>query len=320
MCCGWPVGTERLQVVVTGASGFVGSALCGALRRQELDLLEVSRRPGALAVEELLSRGDRHLRRGAVVIHTAGRAHVLRERSADPEAAYREVNERLSLDLCECAARCGAGRFIFVSSVKVNGEATSAEQPFRANDVPAPQDDYGRSKLAAEVGIRGVCDRTGMPFVVIRPPLIYGPGVKANFLRLIRALERGIPLPLGAVHNRRSLVALDNLVDLLVTCIDHSAAVNETFLVSDGEDLSTTDLLRRMGRALGKPARLIPVPVRWLTIAAAPLGKSGVVQRLCESLQVDISKTRQLLGWSPPIGVDEGLRRTVEAYWREARI
>jgi nucleoside-diphosphate-sugar epimerase len=175
--------------------------------------------------------------------------------------------------------------------------------------------------MEAEQGLREIAVQTGMEVVIIRPPLVYGPGVKANFLAMMRWLARGVPLPLGAVtHNRRSLVALDNLVDLIVTCITHPAAANQTFLVSDGEDLSTTDLLRRMGLALGKSARLLPVPLALLKLGALLLGKPALVQRLCGSLQVDISKTRQLLGWAPPLSVDEGLKKAAEGYWREASV
>ncbi len=193
--------------------------------------------------------------------------------------------------------------------------------PFSADDVPAPQDPYGISKMEAEQGLREIAAQTGMAVVIIRPPLVYGPGVKANFAAMMRWLARGVPLPLGAVtHNRRSLVALDNLVDLIVTCLSHPAAANQTFLVSDGEDLSTTDLLRRMGQALGQPARLLPVPPALLKLGAALLGKPELAQRLCGSLQVDIAKTRALLGWAPPISVNMGLKKAAEEYAREASV
>ena len=200
-------------------------------------------------------------------------------------------------------------RFVFVSSIKVNGEATQPKHSFTADDVPAPLDDYGVSKMEAENGLREIAGQTGMELVIIRPPLVYGPEVKANFAAMMRWLRRGVPLPLGAIHNQRSLVALDNLVDLIVTCLTHPAAANQTFLVSDGEDVSTSELLRRMGQAMGRPARLIPVPASWLKLAATMQGKSDVAQRLCGSLQVDIEKTRRLLGWTPPLSLDEGLRR-----------
>jgi nucleoside-diphosphate-sugar epimerase len=216
--------------------------------------------------------------------------------------------------LAEAAAAAGVRRFIFISSIKVNGEATLPGAPYTAEAQPAPADPYGISKLEAEQGLRALAADTGLEVVIIRPPLVYGPGVKANFLSMMRWLHKGVPLPFGAIHNRRSLVALDNLVDLLVTCIDHPGAANQTFLVSDGEDLSTSELLRRMGFALGRPARLLPIPSRLLDVAAAMLGKTALAQRLCGSLQVDIGKTRELLNWSPPVGVDEALRKTAEHF------
>jgi nucleoside-diphosphate-sugar epimerase len=202
-------------------------------------------------------------------------------------------------------------RFVFVSSVKVHGEQTASDKPFVETMAPAPKDAYAVSKDEAEQGLRSIASETDMEVVILRPPLVYGAGVGANFAALMRAVDRGRPLPLGAIHNRRSLVALDNLVDFILTCAEHRAAANQTFLVSDGEDLSTTDLVRRLGRAMEAPTRLIPVPA-WLLIAGATLlGRRGVAERLCGNLQVDISKARRLLGWSPPIDVDEGLRRAV---------
>ncbi len=245
-----------------------------------------------------------------VVFHLAARVHVMREPSSDPAALYRLANATGTLVLARAAARAGTRRFIFLSSVKVNGESTETGHPFTAADNPAPQDPYGISKLEAEQGLRQIAAETGMEVVIVRPPLVYGPGVKANFASLLRAVQRGLPLPLGAVTgNRRSLVALDNLVDLLMTCIDHPAAGNQTFLVSDGEDLSTTALIRRMGQAMGKPVRLVPVPSALLHAGATVIGKGSVAQRLLGNLQVDIAHTRTTLGWTPPISVDEGLRR-----------
>jgi nucleoside-diphosphate-sugar epimerase len=235
--------------------------------------------------------------------------HVMADTAADPLEEFRRVNVQGTLNLAQQAAAAGANRFVFVSSIKVNGESTKLGAPFKADDVPAPKDAYGVSKMEAEQGLRELAERTGLEVVIIRPPLVYGPGVKANFAAMMRWLKRGVPLPMGAIHNQRSLVALDNLVDLLVACLAHPAAANQTFLVSDGEDVSTTELLRRMGQALGCPARLVPVPASWLKLTAAGVGKSDVAQRLCGSLQVDIEKTRRLMGWAPPISLDEGLRR-----------
>ena len=206
-----------------------------------------------------------------------------------------------------------------MSSIKVNGEHSQPGHPFTADEIPAPGDPYGVSKCEAEAGLRALSQETGMEVVIIRPPLVYGPGVKANVLAMMRWLQRGVPLPLGGVTaNRRSLVFLDNLVDLIVTCIDHPAAANQTFLVSDDEDLSTAALLRRMAVALERPARLIPVPAGLIVFGAKLIGRPGIAQRLCGSLQVDIGKTKELLGWVPPVSVEEGLRRTA-MHWLATR-
>jgi len=255
-----------------------------------------------------------------VVVHLAARVHIMRDEAADPLTEFRRVNVEGTLNLARQAADAGVRRFIYLSSIKVNGEQTLCEQSFTVQDVPAPLDPYSISKHEAEESLRKLAQQTGMEVVIIRPPLVYGPGVKANFLAMMRWLHKGVPLPLGAIHNRRSLVALDNLVDLIITCLDHPAAANQTFLISDGEDLSTTELLRRMGLALGRPARLIPVPVSLLTSGAALLGRRDMAQRLCGSLQVDISKARALLGWKPPISVDEGLRRTAQGFLHETTL
>ena len=254
------------------------------------------------------------------MVHTAARVHLLRDGAADPLAAFRRVNVQGTLDLAQQAAAAGVRRLVFISSVKVHGETTALGTPYFADDAPAPRDAYGSSKMEAEDGLRSIAATSGMEVVIIRPPLVYGPGVKANFQVMLRWLSRGMPLPLGAIHNQRSLVALDNLVDLIVTCTHHPAAANQTFLVSDGEDMSTTQLLRRLGQAMGRPARLIPVPPALLKAGAAMLGKPGLAQRLCGSLQVDITKTRQLLGWSPPISVDEGLRRAAKGFRHETPV
>jgi nucleoside-diphosphate-sugar epimerase len=245
----------------------------------------------------------------SAVVHLAARVHVMADTAANPLEEFRRVNVQGTLNLARQAAAAGVRRFVFVSSIKVNGEATQPGFPFTADDAPAPLDAYGVSKMEAEQGLREIARQTGMDVVIIRPPLVYGPGVKANFAAMMRWLKRGVPLPLGAIHNQRSLVALDNLVDLIVTCITHPAAANPIFPVSDGEDVSTTGLLRRMGQAMGRPARLIPVPAGLLKLAATVLGKPDVAQRLCGSLPVDIEKTRRLLGWTPPLSLDEGLRR-----------
>jgi UDP-glucose 4-epimerase len=251
------------------------------------------------------------LREVDAVFHLAARVHVMKDTAVDSLAEFRKVNVLGTLNLARQAAAVGVKRFVFVSSVKVNGESTPVGQAFTEADEPNPQDAYAVSKFEAEQGLREIAADTGMAVVIIRPPLVYGPGIKANFAALMRAVQRGWPLPLGAVRNQRSLVALDNLVDFVVTCITHPQAVNQTFLVSDGQDLSTTELVRGMAHAAGVPARLLPVPVWALQAGATLLGKGDAVQRLCGNLQVDISKARQLLGWVPPVSVDEGLRRAV---------
>ncbi len=308
-----------MTTLVTGAGGFVGAAFCARMERQGLSWCAAHRTivPGsdggnAIAVGELDGQTDwsKALQGVAQVVHLAARVHVMQDDSADPLREFRRVNVDGTLNLAKQAAKHGVNRLVFVSSVKVNGESTSRGRPFTADDVPAPSDPYGVSKHEAEKALRRIAADTGLEVVIIRPPLIYGPGVKANFRAMMHWLARGVPLPLSAVNdNRRSLVALDNLVDLLVTCLSHPAAANQTFMVSDGDDLSTAELLRRMGQAQGTPARLFYMPVTGLRLAAAAVGKSAVYQRLCGSLQVDIRKTRELLGWTPPVALDEGLRR-----------
>lgn len=304
---------------MTGATGFVGSRLCERLINDGWQIRRALRRAGeqdGVVVGDLGPETDwsTALKDIDTVVHIAAHVRVMKETSADSLAEFRRVNVQGTLALAKQAAQVGVRRFFFISTIKVNGERTAPHQPFCADDVPAPQDAYGISKMEAEQGLRALATEIGMEVVVIRPTLVYGPGVKANFLNMMRWLYRGVPLPFGAIHNRRSLVALDNLVDLIVTCIDHPAAANQTFLVSDGEDLSTTELLRRMGFALGRPARLLPVPSWLLEAGANRLGKKSLSQRLCGSLQVDISKTRDLLNWTPPVSVDEALRKTAEDF------
>lgn len=279
---------------------------------------KVDERASQVAVAGLTAQTDWSTLTGQdVVIHSAARVHVMNDQSADPLAEFRKVNVDGTLHLAHHAAAAGVRRFIFISSIKVNGEGTAPSKPYTAFDTPAPQDPYGVSKMEAEQGLREIAQQTGMEVVVIRPVLVYGPGVKANFRSMMSWVNRGIPLPLGAIHNKRSLVSLDNLVDLIVTCIDHPRAANQTFLVSDGEDLSTSEMLSKMAAALGRPARLLPVPATVLEGAAGLLGKRGVAQRLCGSLQVDIGHTRETLGWSPPVSVDQGFRAAASAFLNE---
>lgn len=313
------------MILVTGASGFVGGELVRTLKCKKRYPLRLAVREASehlLALGEVIPIGAisaetdwAHALTGvSVVVHCAARVHAMNDTSANPLAAFRAVNVGGTLNLARQAATAGVSRLIMLSSVKVNGESTLSGKPFRPEDLPAPEDAYGISKREAEDGLIQIALEADMEVVILRLPLVYGPGVKANFLSMMRWINRGAPLPFGAIQNKRSFVALDNLLDLIMTCIDHPAAANQTFFVSDGEDISTTELLRRVGQALGRPTRLFPAPVSLLQSVAALSGKRALAQRLFGSLQVDISKTRTLLGWNPPISVDEGLRRTAKKF------
>jgi nucleoside-diphosphate-sugar epimerase len=317
-------------IFVTGANGFVGSNLCMALASSGRTVVAATRHtlpdmvPNISNFQISTLAADTNWQHGLqgcdAIVHLAARVHVMSDKATDPLTEFRRANVNGTLNLARQAAAAGVRRFVFISSIKVNGESTRLGQAFAADDVPNPQDPYGISKHEAEQGLCQLAAETGLEVVIIRPPLVYGPGVKANFQSMMHWLKRGIPLPLGTIHNKRSLVALDNLVDLIITCLDHPAAANQTFLVSDDEDLSTTELLRRMGLALDRSARLIPVPTLLLEAGAALLGRRNIAQRLCGSLQVDISKARTLLGWNPPISVDEGLRRTAQGFLHEKTV
>lgn len=309
------------RVLVTGGQGLVGKALASRALEDGLNV-RVSTRQKSTSTGHRLEQvqttdlsSTTHWMPAVlgvdVVVHCAARVHIMNDTAADPLAAFRAVNVDGTLNLARQAAAAGVKRFVFISSVKVNGELTQPGRAFTEADAVAPHDAYGQSKHEAEQGLRQLAADTGIEVVIIRPPLVYGPGVKANFAALMRAVQRGWPLPLGAVHNKRSLVALDNLVDFIVTCITHPQAANQTFLVSDGQDLSTTELVRGMAQAAWVPARLLPVPVWALQAGGTLLGKGEAVQRLCGNLQLDISKARNLLSWVPPVSVGEGLRRAM---------
>ena len=306
-------------ILVTGATGFVGAALISRLAgehgyapvaavRRDVAFGEGVdvRLCGSLEVETDWSSVMAGVE---VVIHCAARAHVLDERATDPLSEFRLVNVEGTIRLAAQAADAGVRRFVFISSIGVLGQ--QAELPISASSKPDPQEPYAVSKWEAEEALNKLGREAGMEVVVVRPPLVYGPEAPGNFGQLLRWMVRGMPLPLGAVDNRRSLVGLDNLVDLLVTCIDHPAAAGGAFLAGDGEDVSTSELLRRVARAMGRPARLIPVPPTLLRAGARLVGKEGMARRLLDSLQVDISHTRDVLGWEPPISLDEGLQRAV---------
>lgn len=309
------------MVLVTGANGFVGSHLRQKLLSADYSVRALSRkafihdprldltiRPQLFESETI----DHQLLAGVqTVIHLAARVHVMDDKSRDPLAEFRKVNVNVTLALARQAAQAGVKRFIFVSSVKVNGEHTSLGHPFKEADAPSPQDAYGISKLEAEQGLLKIADETGMEVVIIRPPLIYGPGVKANFASMLNIIRRGIPLPLGAIRNLRSLVYLGNLVDLIMTCILHPAAANQVFFVSDDRDISTTQLLQACAHAMGVPSRLVPLPQSFLNCMLSIIGKKNIAQRLCDNLQVDISKAKTLLRWAPPFTFEQGLKETV---------
>nr|WP_024307845.1 SDR family oxidoreductase [Pseudomonas sp. P818] len=305
-----------MRVLLTGATGFVGGALLRYLSTAGAYVVAAMRSSGTRRFSEhVFEVGDisadtqwaSALEGTTVVVHTAARAHISQEVSSDPLTEYRGVNVEGTLNLARQAAIAGVKRFVFISSIGVNGNINV--RPFTALDVPHPVEPYAQSKWEAEQGLWRIQQETGMELVIIRPPLVYGPEAPGNFGSLVRWIGKGIPLPLGAIHNRRSLVGIDNLVDLIVRCIDHPAAANQVFLAGDGRDLSTTELLRLVGDAMGRPARLIPVPAGVLKLSAALLGRKAMAQRLLGSLQVDISQTCETLDWQPPFTVEEGLRR-----------
>lgn len=321
---------DRPTVLVTGASGFVGSAVCRTLAGLGgYNVRAALREPGAPLPTTVQQALGCELTAGTdwaaalagvqVVVHAAARVHVMKETCADGLAEFRRVNVQGTLNLARQAAAAGVKRFIFISSIKVNGEASRPGQPLHADDLPAPQDAYGISKHEAEQGLNQLAADTGMELVVIRPVLVYGPGVKANFLSMMRWVQWGLPLPFAAVENRRSLVFLDNLVDFVVTCINHPQAANQVFLASDGEDISLNQLLRALGRALGRPARLLAIAPAMLRLIARVAGRRDLAERLLGSLQVDISKNQQVLGWRPPYTLQQGLDVTARSFLETLR-
>jgi nucleoside-diphosphate-sugar epimerase len=312
-----------MRVLVTGGSGFVGEALCASLDGSSHSIRLALRLANAkygtydqVVVGQINAAANwsTALKDVEVVIHLAARVHVMDEQSADPLSEFRRVNVDGSLNLARQAASAGVRRLIYLSSAKVNGELTVPGQTFKESDMANPQDAYGLSKFEAEQGLLSIAQETGMEVVIIRSPLVYGQGVKANFASMMRVVKRGIPLPLGAIHNSRSFVYVGNLVSLITTCMYHPAAANQVFLVSDGCDLSTPQLLQACATALGVKSRLWHVPQRFIEGFADLVGKRDVAQRLCGNLQVDITKARSLLGWTPPISVADGLKATAKAF------
>ena len=313
------------RVTVTGATGVVGKALVCELGSHALNVCAVVRtlrqasvppdsKVTNIAVGEINSQTDWSAALIGVdcVVHCAARAHVMHETADDALTAYRVVNVDGSRRLAEQAAAAGVRRLVYLSSIMVNDEQTRLGASLSFSDRPAPEDAYGISKWEAEQALWDVSAKTELKLVVVRPPLVFGPGVKGNLARLLKLVRLGLPLPLGALQNKRSLIGLDNLVDLLICCVDHPAAAGQTFLVSDGEDLSTPDLIRHMAGAMGRSAWLFPVPVSLLRLADSALGKRAEIDRLVGSLQIDSSHTRRVLGWAPSLSVQEGIRRMVQ--------
>ena len=324
------------RILLTGATGFIGSSLIHHLNLQDRSVTAAVRyiieknlphNVQQVAIDGSLSNTDwaLHLNNVDAVIHLAARVHVMRDNVIDPLTDFRRTNTAATLNLAQQAAAVGVRRFIYLSSIKVNGEITASGQPFTTDSLRpcgsgvrenknGGRDPYAQSKHEAEEGLRSIARQTGMEVTIIRPPLVYGQGVKGNFYGMLKWLDKGIPLPLGAIYNHRSFIALDNLIDLITVCIDHPSATNQTFLASDGDDLSTTELLQRLSLILGKPAHLLPIPQSWLQAVLTLLGKRAIAQRLLGNLQIDISSTKEILGWTPPVSVDEGLQKTVEWY------
>lgn len=313
---------SKVNILVIGTTGFIGRILCQRLLADSLQVrgtllesespLSIPDGVEPVVIEPLSSDtpwqhalSDIHS-----IIHLAARVHIMDDPSTDPLTEFRKVNVEGTARLAREAANAGVRRLVFISSIKVNGEESAT--PYTPDSLPAPSDPYGISKWEAEQALRSIEAETGLEVVIIRPTLVYGPGVKANFLNMLKIISRGIPLPLASINNNRSLIYVGNLVDALAICATHPAAAGKTFLVSDGEDVSTPELIRRTAAALGVPARLLPLPASFMTLAGKLTSKSGTVNRLTGSLTVDSSKIRQELGWKPPFTMEEGLRETAK--------
>lgn len=303
---------------MTGGSGFIGRSLYPQLKslgHQVRCGLRHASPPAGMHSADFVDVGSidastdwgRALFDAEVVVHLAARAHVTHERNLDPLSEFRTVNVQGTLNLARQAADSGVCRFVFISSIGVNG--SESVRPFTEVDVPAPQEPYAVSKMEAETGLFEIGKKTGMEVVVIRPPLVYGAGAPGNFGRLIKAVKSGLPLPFGAVHNRRTLVGIDNLTSLIACCIEHPSAANQVFLAGDAEDLSTSDLLRLIGESLNRRARLISIPVALMEAIGSAVGRRATVRKICSNLQIDISKAREVLGWEPPLSAVEGLKQ-----------
>jgi nucleoside-diphosphate-sugar epimerase len=314
-----------MKILVTGATGFIGNKLCQALSAHGDTVFAVARRQVAIdtnitVINKVLSKEtDWHdcLKDIDVVIHLAGRAHVMNDVSENPYQAYADINIDATKHLAKQAVLSGVKRFIYLSSIKVNGERTK-DVAFSETDSPQPKDDYGTTKCEAEKVLNNIARQTGMDVVIIRPPLVYGAGVKANFKSLIKLAQLNIPLPFGAIDNKRSLVFIENLIDFILLCTHHPNAANQTFLISDDDDVSTTRLIQYIKEASGKRPLLIPVPQSWLRFVFQLIGKSFLSDRLLGNLQVDITKAKTLLNWKPPFALEQGINKTIEAYLEDS--
>lgn len=314
------------EILITGATGFIGTHLCSRLTSKKVTVLG-RKRPDNIGISSFFKADidDSSCYHNAlegidVIIHCAARAHIMNDELLDPLSEYRKVNTLGTLNLAEQAAAAGVKRFIFVSSIKVNGESTPLGIPFQATDKRKPKDFYGISKAEAEERLLALAEKTGMEVVIIRPPLVYGPGVKANFASLLNLVAKGLPLPFACIiNNKRSMVSVYNLVDLIVTCIDHPNAINQVFLVSDDMDLSTSELIRRLSQACGARGWMLPIPIFFFNILGKIMGKSNVIERLTGSLYVDISITKEQLDWKPPVTVDDAFHKTADAFLENKR-
>ena len=312
-----------MKILVTGANGFVGRALCAELAASGYEVVPAVRRKSGLPHEVSVGNLDAStnwtaaLTRCDAVVHLAARVHQTGDDSSNAMALYRAVNTDATLGLARQAAQAGVKRFVFISTVKVNGEGR--DEAYRETDPPAPEDSYAITKWEAEQGLQQIAQETGLEVVILRPPLVYGPGVRANFKRLMRGVERGWPLPLGAIANRRSLLYLGNFVEAIRVCVEHPAAAGQTFLLDDGRPVSTPELIRGLAQAMGRPAHMLPVPPRVLRLVGAMIGKRAAMARLTGSLFVDSSYIRSRLAWVPPYTLQQGLAATVSGERADVR-
>lgn len=314
-----------MNILITGATGFIGRSLVNAIHKiPGWNIIAVVRKVDSdfpdnirqFEIKDIYLQKDWSdvLKNTDVIIHTAARVHIMSDSSVNPAQEFSNINKSATLKLARQAADNRVKRFIYISTIKVNGEMTCVGSPFTEDDERMPADHYANSKFEAEQGLEGICRQTTMEYVIIRPPLVYGPGVKGNFLSMMKWLYNGVPLPLGRADNKRSLISLANLTSLILICVSHQRAANQTFLASDGKDLSVRELLICLADALGKPARILSIPVWTIKVCAGLFGKKDVAQRLLGTLQVSTNKANNLLGWTPYESVEEGLKRTADQF------